>query len=90
MEKNNLLWKNLLIKISIVAVLALLMLIPLNMVRNQVNERSHSHTETIGDITKSWGTSQIFTGPWISYKYTVGNDKEKETVKAAVFPDSLK
>ena len=90
MEKNNLLWKNLLIKISIVAVLALLMLIPLNMVRNQVNERSHNHTETIGDITKSWGTSQIFTGPWISYKYTVGNDKEKETVKAAVFPDSLK
>ena len=54
MEKNNLLWKNLLIKISIVAVLALLMLIPLNMVRNQVNERSHNHTETIGDITKSW------------------------------------
>ena len=90
MEKNNLLWKNLLIKISIVAVLALLMLIPLNMVRNQVNERSHNHTETIGDITKSWGTSQIFTGPWISYKYTVGNEKEKETVKAAVFPDNLK
>lgn len=90
MEKNNFLWKNLLIKISLVAVLALLMLIPLNLVRNQVNERSHNHTETISDITKSWGTSQIFTGPWISYKYTVGKEKEKETVKGAIYPDSLK
>lgn len=90
MEKNNLLWKNLLIKVSIIASLALLMLIPLGMVRRQVNERSYNHTETIGEITKSWGTSQTFTGPWISYKYTVGKDKEKETVKSGLYPDSLK
>ena len=67
MEKNNLIWKNLLIKVSIIAVLALLMLIPLSMVRKSVNERSYNHTETINDITKSWGSSQIFTGPWLSY-----------------------
>lgn len=90
MEKNNLQWKNMLIKVSIVAALAILMLIPLHMVRKQVNERSYNHTETISDITKSWGSSQIFTGPWISYKYTVGKDKEKENVKAGIYPDSLK
>ena len=90
MDKNNLLWKNMLIKISMVVVLALLMLIPLNMEQNQVNERSHNHNESISNITKSWGTSQVFTGPWISYKYTVGKDKEKETVNASVYPDSLK
>ena len=90
MEKNNLIWKNLLIKVSIIAVLVLLMLIPLSMVRKSVNERSYNHTETINDITKSWGSSQIFTGPWLSYKYTTGSDKDKETVKAGIYPDSLK
>lgn len=90
MEKNNLLWKSMLLKISIIALLALIMLIPLNMVRHQVNERSYNHSETINNITSSWGSSQQFTGPWISYRYTIGKDKEKETVKAGIYPDSLK
>lgn len=90
MKKNNLLWKNLLIKISFIAVLALLMLIPLSMVRKSVNERSYNYAETINDITKSWGASQMFTGPWLFYKYSIGTDKEKENVKAAIYPDSLK
>ena len=90
MEKNNLLWKNMLIKVGIIVIIALLMLIPLSMVRNSVAERSHNHTETVNDITKSWGSSQVFAGPWISYKYTTGKDKDKETVKAGIYPDSLK
>ena len=90
MEKNNLLWKNMLTKVIIIAVLALLMLIPLGMVRRSVNERSYNHTETIDNITKSWGSSQIFVGPWLAYKYTKGTDKEKQTVTAGIYPDSLK
>lgn len=90
MEKNNLLWKSMLLKISIIALLALIMLIPLNMVRHQVNERSYNHSETINNINSSWGSSQQFTGPWISYRYTIGKDKEKETVNAGLYPDSLK
>ena len=90
MEKNNLLWKNMLIKVGIIVIIALLMLIPLSMVRNSVAERSHNHTETVNDITKSWGSSQVFAGPWISYKHTTGKDKDKETVKAGIYPDSLK
>jgi len=89
MEKNNLLWKNMLLKISIIAFLALIMLIPLSMVRHQVNERSYRHSETISNITSGWGASQLFTGPWISYKYVVGKDKERETIEAGIYPDSV-
>ena len=90
MEKNKPQWKNMLIKVSIVAALALLMLIPLNLVRRQVNERSYNHTESINDITKGWGSAQMFSGPWISYKYTVENGKEGGTAETVIYPDSLK
>lgn len=94
MSKENLFWQNSLIKICIISVLAMLMLIPLNMIRKQVDERSFHHSQSLSDITKNWGTAQTFSGPWISYSYTVEkvNDKEKETetIKAGLYPDSLR
>lgn len=94
MSKENLFWQNSLIKICIISVLALLMLIPLNMIRKQVDERSFHHSQSLSDITNNWGSAQTFSGPWISYSYTVERDNEKEkgteTVKAGLYPDSLK
>lgn len=90
MEKNNALWKSLLVKVLVVAVLALFMLIPLSMVRQSIGERSLTHTQTITDISSSWGLSQVFTGPWISYKYSVDDGQERKTASAVLNPDSLK
>lgn len=84
MEKNNLTWKNLLIKVSIIAALALAMLIPLAMVRQTVGERAVNHTDTLGDITRSWGSPQVFDGPRLSYKYMDGKEREN-----TIYPDSL-
>lgn len=92
MENKSILWQNTLIKVCIISLLAFLMLIPLSMIRNQVDERSHNHSQSVSDITRNWGTAQTFTGPWISYSYLVEKEKEKEkeTVKCSLFPDSLK
>lgn len=90
MEKKSFFWQNTLIKVCIISVLALLMLIPLNMIRKQVDERSHNHSQSVSDITRNWGSAQTFTGPWISYSYLVEKEKEKETIKGSLFPDSLK
>ena len=93
MEQNTYSWQNLLLKIGIIAVLALIMLIPLGMIRRQVNERADNHRETMHDITRNWGTSQTFGGPWLVYEYqkeTGKGNPDKETVKASLFPDSLK
>ena len=77
MEKKSFFWQNTLIKVCIISVLALLMLIPLNMIRKQVDERSHNHSQSVSDITRNWGSAQTFTGPWISYSYLVEKEKEK-------------
>lgn len=88
MKKINSIWQNSIIKVCIISVVALLMLIPLYMIRKQVNERSYHHSESVNDITKNWGAAQTFTGPWISYQYKVA--KNAEAIKASLSPDSLK
>lgn len=91
MEKNNTVWKNLVIKVIVISVLALIMLIPLGMVRDTVRDRSHNRREAIRDITKGWGSAKLFSGPWLSYEYAVVNkDKEKKILSADICPDSLK
>ena len=89
METKTNFWQNFLLKICIICVLALIMLIPLSMIRKQVNERWEQHCTSLNDISRSWGKSQTFFGPYISYNYDIGKD-EKETVKASIYPDSLK
>ena len=90
MEKNQTFWQSPLIKVGLIAFLAILMMIPLSMIRSQVAERSAQHANALHDISGSWGTSQTFSGPWISYKYLTTVKDEKETVKAELYPDSLK
>lgn len=94
MAFNNFEWKNSLTKIFLIIVVALLMLIPLGMIRIQINERSAHHDQSVRDITANWGSAQTFSGPWISYKYLreprQASDKEKDVVKASLYPDSLK
>ena len=90
MERSSNSWQNILLKIGLISVLALIMLIPLGMIRKQVDERAENHNSSLHDITRNWGGPQTFTGPWISYKYEIGKDKEKETVKGGLYPDSLK
>ena len=86
MQQNNLSWQNLLLIIGLIIVLVLIMLIPLGMIRRQVDERSQNRSATLRDITGNWGGPQTFTGPWISYLY----DNGKESANAGLYPDSLR
>ena len=77
-------------KVAVIFVLALMMLIPLNMIHSQVGERSANHARTLNDITSSWGSGQTFTGPWLSYQYLALKDRDKEVLqRAELYPDSL-
>ena len=60
---------NLLLKIGLMAVVALLLLIPLSMVKDQVNERWESMRESLHDIELSWGGEQCISGPKIRLEY---------------------
>ncbi len=89
-NNNNKAWQPLLLKIGLISALALVMLIPLEMIRGLVGERSDYHAASVHDITASWGGAQTFSGPAISYQYKIGKEKEQEICKAVLYPDSLK
>ena len=95
MANKSSLWQNAFYKVCIITVMALLMLIPLGLIRKQANDRSDNYSESVRDITRSWGSSQTLAGPWISYSYTKvvkgeKEEKQEETVYAELIPDSLK
>lgn len=79
-------------KIFITAVIALLMFIPLLLIRSTIDERSSRHTESVRDITRSWGGPQTFAGPklYCQYEKKAEKEKEKELVTASLFPEDLK
>ena len=90
MEKKNLFWQAALNKIVIVIALALLMLIPLHLIRNQVKDRSENPGQLLLEITHAWGTPQTFSGPWLSFTYQVADDRDKISYTSSLYPDSLK
>lgn len=90
MEKKDSLWQTPLVKVFIIMLLALLMLVPLHLIRKQVDERSYHYSSSVDDITKNWGTALTFSGPSILYQYSVVEDNENKSEFARLYPDSLK
>jgi inner membrane protein len=91
-------------KMIMVGLLTLILLIPLEFVKNLISERSQRQKEVITETNDKWGESVFFYGPilkvpYTSYQETVSvNEKTKETVKqktahtnyAYFFPEELK
>ncbi len=86
---------SLFLKIAVVAAIALLMLIPLALVKNQVRERQNYADNCRHEVSQSWGNAQTLAGPSIEFRYDqTGTDAEgKKTVqhlKRTVYPKTLR
>ncbi|WP_310381622.1 cell envelope integrity protein CreD [Flavobacterium sp.] len=91
-------------KMIMVGLLTLVLLIPLELVKDLIIERSQRQNEVITEINDKWGENVFFYGPilkvpYTSYEETISiNEKTKETVKqkkastnyAYFFPEELK
>lgn len=81
------------IKLVVVGLLTLLLLIPLGMIRELINERKFTKSNAVLEITSKWGGEQIVTGPCIAIPYTqerIVNDKrEIITRDILLFPEML-
>ena len=82
------------LKIALMGVLALLLLIPLAMVRSQVRDRQNAADSSRDEVAASWGRAQTLTGPVLklSYDTEVLDKDQKKTVKKAtgtVYPRML-
>ncbi|MFZ2303269.1 MAG: cell envelope integrity protein CreD [Minisyncoccia bacterium] len=64
-------------RIVVIGILALLLLIPLEMVKNLVYERESTKRIAIAEISQKWGEQQTIAGPIISvpYKKYITNEK---------------
>ena len=81
-------------RIIVVGVLALLLLIPVNMVENLIYERESTKRIAMSEISQKWGEQQTIAGPILSvpYKKYVINKKEERvavTQYAHFLPDTL-
>ncbi len=102
-ENKNSLFQSNTAKMVLVGLLALVLLIPLEFVKNLINERSFRKQEVVNEVTKLWGKDVQFYGPILrvpykSYEeYNVTNEKtnvvtvEKKAIiyYAYFFPEKL-
>jgi inner membrane protein len=84
------------IKLFIIGFLAIILLVPISMIRSVVMERMQRQKEAIAEISSKWGHSQRIVGPvlTIPYKtYTYNDNQEKiniEKNEMILLPDDLK
>ena len=57
------------LKLALTAVMALLLLIPLSMVKNQIRDRQSALSESQREVAASWGLDQTLTGPVLRIHY---------------------
>ena len=60
---------SLFVKIALVAIIALLMMIPLTMVKSLVRERQNYADGCRAEVAQSWGNAQTLAGPAIEFSY---------------------
>ena len=82
------------VKIALMGTLALLMLIPLAMVQQQIKERERTAAESREEVAASWGRAQALSGPVLQFSYDskVTDDKGKTVTQpqtATVYPRTL-
>ncbi len=66
----------LLIKITLIAVLILLLTIPLAMIRGVISERSYYRNDARNSIAESWTGAQRFLGPIVVVPYRIQHERK--------------
>ncbi len=75
-------------RLSIIAFLTLVLLIPSFLIQDLISERESRRDSVVEEVSQKWGKGQTITGPVISvpYRYYLGNDDEVEqTIRYAHF-----
>ena len=75
----------------IIGFFMLLLLIPLSMVQDLVNERRSTQIQTVEDVRKDWAYSQYVGGPVLVLPYTVVNKDGVEFIEFLnIVPETMK
>jgi len=80
------------VRLSVLGFIALILLIPVSMIRGLVSEREQRQKEASAEVTSKWGLNQTLTGPALVLPYTYRENQRtdagtvtRESVRYAVF-----
>jgi inner membrane protein len=89
MEQQPTFWQrySAMFKMALVAILALVLLIPSMMIRGLINERKNNQQQVIDEVGSKWGREQIISGPIISVPFVLNtnNSNQAQTIEYAHF-----
>lgn len=81
-------------KYVMVAFVALMMLIPLDLIKKTIDDRKDSMSAVLSDVNSTWGNSQVLSGPSLVYTWKARekdskSDESEVTRTHTVYPDVL-
>jgi inner membrane protein len=89
MEQQPTFWQrySAMFKMALVAILALVLLIPSMMIRGLINERKNNQQQVIDEVGSKWGREQIISGPIISVPFVLNtnNSNQAQTIEYSHF-----
>jgi len=92
-ETKHWLKNSITLKLLVIGILVLVMLIPTEMIKSLINERSQNCQQVMEEVTNKWGSRQTITGPILTIPYKtvkVEDGKEVEYLSYAHFlPEKL-
>lgn len=93
MDKLQSFFQSTTLRVVLVAILALVLLIPVGMIKSVIFDRENNRSLAIQDITSKWGGEQIIAGPILTVPYdsfrTVDGKQIKEIFYAHFLPEHL-
>lgn len=60
---------NIFFKVSLIAIIGLLLLIPAAMIRGLISEREYTQKEAIREVSSKWGQEQTLSGPFLTVPF---------------------
>src|SRR5678815_131328 len=67
------------VRLSVLGFIALILLIPVSMIRGLVTEREQREKEASTEVRSKWGLNQALTGPALVLPYTHREDQRTES-----------
>lgn len=85
------------LKAVTIGFLALLLLIPMNMIENLIRERNYTEDEAVREVSQKWSGQQTIIGPYLNFDYIITHEKtadgkiytSTETKNLTLLPDEL-
>ncbi len=92
LSKQEKWYQSMTVKMALLAFMGLMLLIPLAMIRQVINERGQNAAEASTEIGTLWAAAQTVTGPVLNVPGTkvISNDGSYVTTTMHILPDELK